>query len=90
MNSPLFKNENVWGNYKSYCYGKEEVKTNIPIETKLNEIFKKTKYTYKINTKITLKDKVINEKIIAKTKEYLLTIKNEKIYVKDILDIEEI
>lgn len=90
MNSPIYKNENVRGNNKSYCYGNEEVTRNIPIDIKLNEIFKKTKYTYKINTKITLKDKVINEKIIAKTKEYLLTIKNEKIYIKDILDIEEI
>lgn len=90
MNSPIFKNENVRSNNKSFCYGKDEPKKNIPIEVKLNEIFKKTKYTYKINTKITLKDKIINEKIIAKTKEYLLTIKNEKIYIKDILDIEEI
>lgn len=90
MKSPIFKNENVRGNNKSYCYGEEKIKTNIPVNVKINEIFKKTKYTYKVNAKITLKDKVINEKIIAKTKEYLLTMKNEKIYIKDILDIEEI
>ncbi|MEG1146740.1 MAG: hypothetical protein RSE21_04845 [Bacilli bacterium] len=77
-------------NNKKYVYGEnnEPSKTNpISIQKKISEIFKSSKYIYKMDVEIQLENKVINKKIIAKTKDYLLTMENEKIMINEIKDI---
>lgn len=57
------------------------------LKDKINNIFKSKSYIYKINVEIKLKDKIINETLIGKTKNNLITINNELISIDDIVDI---
>ncbi|MEG0021326.1 MAG: hypothetical protein RSB77_00085 [Bacilli bacterium] len=77
-------------NNKKYVYGenpKPSKENPISIQKKIAEIFKSSKYIYKMDVEIQLENKVINKKIIAKTKDYLLTMENEKIMINEIKDI---
>lgn len=82
----IFKNEDVRGNNKSYSYGVKN--DNNDVSKQLNNIFRKSKN--KINIRIYLNNKTIEDRIIAKTEDYILTLNNNKIDIKSILKVEEI
>ena len=58
------------------------------INQKINSIFSSTKYVYKADVDIKLKDKTIKRKIIGKNSVHLITIDNELIPIGDIIDID--
>lgn len=58
------------------------------INQKINAIFSSTRYVYKADVNITLKDKTIKRKIIGKNSIHLITIDNELIPISDIIDID--
>lgn len=58
------------------------------INQKINSIFSSTRYVYKADVNITLKDKIIKRKIIGKNNIHLITMDNELIPISDIIDIE--
>lgn len=58
------------------------------INQKINSIFNSTKYVYKANVEIKLKDETIKRKIIGRNNLHLITIDNELIPISDIIDIE--
>lgn len=67
---------------------KETVKKEkVNINYKINQIFASPRYVYKADVKINMKDKTITKKIIGKNKNHLITIDNELIPIKDIIDI---
>ena len=68
---------------------KKEKVSYYDIYTKINKLFKSPNYIYKIKVLIKTKDEEKEEILIGKTSKYLLTINNEKIQIKDILDINE-
>ncbi len=68
-------------------FNKSDLDKNINIKEKINNVFKSKNYIYKINVEIKLKDKIINETIIGKTKNNLITLNNELIPIDDIEDI---
>ena len=75
---------------------KEEVSNEIKtekvrgnnIEQKIANIFASPNYVYKVNVKITFKDKEVIKKIVGKNRNYLITMDNELIPIVDIIDIE--
>lgn len=58
------------------------------IRKKINDIFSSPNYIYKANVTITTKDQTINERIIGRNKNYLITMDNKTILIDDIIDIE--
>ena len=58
------------------------------INQKIQDIFSSTKYVYKADVIITLKDKKITKKVVGKNANYLITIDNVLIPISDIVDIE--
>ena len=76
-------------NNKTYFVSKNIKKNNDSknINTKINDMFKSSSYIYKIDVIITLKDKEIKKIVIGKNKNNLITIDNELIPIKDIIDI---
>ena len=63
---------------------------NYDLIKKIDNIFKSKNYIYKINTEITLKDKILTETIIGKTNNKLITINNELINISDIINIKKV
>lgn len=59
------------------------------IKKKIDKIFKSTDYIYKIKVIITLKDKEITKTLVGKNNTNLITIDNELINIKDIIDIKK-
>lgn len=58
------------------------------IEEKLTKLINRNKhYIYKVPVKIEMQDKIITTKIIGRTRNYILTIDNEKIEIGKIKDI---
>lgn len=78
-------------NNKEVCYlNKEEVR-QIPIqsiEETISEIFNGIGYSYNIPVIITTKDKTYHTSIVTKTKQAILTLENEIIPRKDIIEIK--
>lgn len=69
----------------------KELKGNVyekNINQKIQEIFSSTKYVYKADVVITMKDKTITKKVIGKNGNYLITIDNELIPISEIANIE--
>lgn len=58
------------------------------IHQKIKEIFNSSKYVYKADVVITLKDGSITKRIIGKNNSQLITIDNELIPIENIIDIE--
>ena len=58
------------------------------INKKINEIFASPTYVYKANVEVTTKESTITTKIIGRNKNYLITMDNKTIPIKDIIDIE--
>jgi len=69
---------------------KEENKDNKTVMQKINEIFSSPNYIYKANVEITLQDKKITKRIIGRNKDFIITMDNNLIPVKDIIDIKSI
>ena len=71
---------------------KEPTKLKIPkpnnINKKINEIFASPTYVYKANVEVTTKESNITTKIIGRNKNYLITMDNKTIPIKDIIDIK--
>ena len=64
-------------------------KSETTIYQKLNLIFHSFKNGEKLSVWIETKDWKAKKKIIGKTRNYLITIENEKIPIKEILDIKK-
>lgn len=68
---------------------KEERKTKYEINKKIDKIFKSTNYIYKIKVIIDLENESLEETIIGKKGNYLITIENKLININNILDIKK-
>lgn len=94
MNLPsVFQNKKIHtpNNSQELFYGSES-KINIPkidINKKIKTIFSSPNYIYKMNVIIQTRNKTYETTIIGKSKNYLITINNELINIKDIIDINE-
>lgn len=60
---------------------------NLNVNQKINSIFNSTKYVYKADVEIKLKDETLKRKIIGRNNLHLITIDNELIPISDIVDI---
>lgn len=97
MNLPkVFQNRNIGNinNDQEYFYSlnnskQTEKKGPINIDNKINNLFKSSKFIYKINVIIKTSGKDIDTTIIGKTNNKLITIDNDLIPIKDIIDITE-
>ncbi len=94
------KRVGVIKNNEEVYYSKEEKKLDnsliiddnfkeILIRKKINDLFNSKDFVYKVNVLITTKDGDKSETLIAKGKDSLLTFNNEKILIKDIIDIKK-
>ncbi len=59
------------------------------INQKINDVFNSSRYVYKADVEITLKDGVVTKRIIGKNANHLITIDNELIPISDIVDIKQ-
>lgn len=62
--------------------------SNLNINQKISQIFGSSRYVYKADVLITLKDRKVSKKIIGRNVNSLITIDNELINISDIVDIE--
>ena len=60
------------------------------IPQKINDIFSSPNYVYKANVEITLKNKKITKRIIGRNKDFLITMDNTLIPIRDIVDIKSV
>lgn len=58
------------------------------INNKINALFKSSKYVYKLDVEITTTNGISKKRIIGKNKNNLITLDNELIAIKDIIDIK--
>lgn len=99
MNLPkVYQNRNIGNinNDQEFFYSaKVEQQNNksnyssINIDYKINNLFKSNKYIYKINVNIKTKSRDFDTTIIGKMNNNLITIDNDLIPIKDIIDIKE-
>lgn len=68
----------------------KEIKHDIDVPKKINEIFASTTHVYKSKVKITTASDILETTIIGKSGNYLLSLKGDKISINDIQDIEKI
>ncbi len=79
------------GNNERVYYGSETHEfrnEGLNVNQKINQIFGSSKYVYKADVVIKLKDKTVSKKIIGRNKNSLITMDNELININDILDID--
>ena len=94
----VFKNNNnkSFTNNKSVYYStkKEEVNSirssSKNVLQKINDIFASPNYVYKANVEISLKDKRVTKRIIGRNKDFLITMDNTLIPIRDIVDIKSV
>lgn len=67
---------------------KDIIPKELSIQQKINKIFGSSRYVYKADVDITLKDGKISKKVIGRNKNELITMDNELINISDIVDIE--
>ena len=69
-------------------YDNEDIYT---IRKKIDDIFSKPRFTFKSDVSIRMKDgSVLNTSVVYKSRDYLLTIDNNKIYISNIQSISEL
>lgn len=68
---------------------KETKKNNKNVIQKINSIFTSPNYVYKAEVRIKLKDKEIVKKVVGRNSSNLITMDNELIPIKDIIDINK-
>ncbi len=88
------KNIKISTNQQDFFYGnieenKEPISKYHDIRNDIRRLFTSKNYVYKLNCLITTKDKTINTYVIGNTNNDLITIDNELIPIKDIIDIKE-
>jgi len=91
INKPLNNNEKVAvtkNEEREVVEERKPISSEKNVLEKIKEIFDYPRYVYKADVKITLKDKTITKKIVGKTQTHLLTLENELIPIKDIVDIQ--
>lgn len=90
-------NKNI-NNEKSFHLTNDEKKEEVKIikevniedtKAKIKEIFNSANYVYKIDVEIETKDGILHKRIIGKNKNNLITIENELIPIKQIIDIRK-
>lgn len=97
MNLPnVFQNRNIGNinNDQEIFYGnKETIPTKpikkIDINQKIKQLFQSKNYVYKLNVSITTDTNTFDSVIIGKSNNNLITIDNELIPIKNIIDINE-
>lgn len=91
------KNTGIIKNNEEFYYGKDNLNETkiiddnmkeILIRKKINDIFSSNNFIYKVNVCVTTKNGDKSCTLIARDKTKLLTIKNEVIDIKDIIDIK--
>ena len=80
----------IKNNETIYYEKNKNIKQDININNKINNLFKSTKYVYKIDVRITTINSIDTYKIVGKVNDYLITIDNIKIPINEIIDIEEV
>ncbi|MCX4249605.1 MAG: hypothetical protein OSJ65_07605 [Bacilli bacterium] len=97
MNLPkVYQNRNV-GNVNNdqeffYSANPSKAKLNVKntnLDSKINNLFKSNKYIYKINVNIKTSTRDFDTVVIGKTNNNLITLDNDLIPIKDIIDINE-
>lgn len=88
INKTINNNKKVFYSNNKEEITKQETIDSKNINQKINSIFSSPNYIYKANVEITLKDKVINKRIIGRNKNYIITMDNELIPIVDIIDIK--
>lgn len=99
----VFKNENtgtINNNKQEYYGGKENIVNNdntmnntikmIMVRKKINDLFSSENFIYKVNAIITTSSGDKECTLIAKNNDSLLTLNNESIPIKEILDIRKL
>ena len=89
----VFANTNLGklkNNETIYYDKKRSITKNNNITSKINQLFKSSRFVYKINVKITTEKSINIYKIIGKNNNDLITIDNELIPIDTIIDIEEV
>lgn len=61
--------------------------SNLNVYQKINKIFSSTRYVYKADVRIQLKDEQIDCRIIGKNATHLITMDNKLLPISDIIDI---
>ncbi len=97
MNLPrVYQNRNIGSinNDQEYFYSALNNKGNrkaekVDVDKKINNLFKSNKYIYKINVHIVMNNQEMDTTIIGKINNNLITIENNLIPIKDIIDINE-
>lgn len=82
-----FSNNNKFF-YSNNSNQEEKIEDNRTVIQKINEIFSSPNYIYKANVEIVLKNKTIKKRIIGRNKDYIITMDNNLIPIKDIIDIK--
>lgn len=91
------KNTGIIKNNEEFYYGKDNLNETkiiddnmkeILIRKKINDIFSINNFIYKVNVCVTTKNGDKDYTLIARDKTKLLTINNEVIDIKDIIDIK--
>ncbi len=62
--------------------------SNLNINQKISAIFSSSRYVYKADVEIKMKDQTIKRRIIGRNSIHLITIDNELIPISDIIDIK--
>ena len=87
----IYKNEitKKINNNKEYCYLKNETLKDkeLNITEKLNSIFHGIGYPYNKTVEITTKDKTYQTSLLTRTKSSVITISDETIPIKDIINL---
>ena len=85
-NEPIKISEKVSEKTKE---NKLNISEEFTINQKINKIFGSSKYVYKANVTIKLKDgNTVDKKVIGRNKKELITMDNELIKISDISDIK--
>ena len=64
-----------------------KLENNLNVNQKISKIFNSTKYVYKADVHISLKNGEINDRIIGRNSTHLITMDNKLIPISDIIDI---
>ena len=89
----VFANTNLGklkNNETIYYDKKRKITKNNNINFKINQLFKSSRFVYKINVKVTTEKGINTYRIIGKSNNNLITIDNELIPIDTIIDIEEV
>ena len=89
------KSNKEFNNNNKFFYSNNQEVTEInednrTVIQKINEIFSSPNYIYKATVEIKLKDKTVKKRIIGRNKDYIITMDNDLIPIKDIIDIKSI